>query len=78
MIQKIVTGNPPIKIYVIKIGNRIRFKIKTWYYLELLTPETMKLVGISNSKTPPMVIRICDRKKSRAQQHHRMGKIFLV
>ena len=29
MIQKIVTGNPPIKIYVIKIENRITFKIKT-------------------------------------------------
>ena len=58
MIQKIVTGNPPIKIYVIKIENRITFKIKTWYYSELLTPETMKLVGITNSKTPPVVTGI--------------------
>ena len=26
-----------------KIENRIMFKIKTGYYIELLTPETMKL-----------------------------------
>ena len=30
--------------------NRILFKIKTWYYLELLTPETMKLLGSTKSK----------------------------
>ena len=27
------------------------FKIKTEYYLELLAPETMKLLGITKSKT---------------------------
>ena len=32
------TDNPSIKIYVHKIENRITFKIKTGYYLELLTP----------------------------------------
>ena len=31
--------------YINKIENRITFKIKPEYYLELLTPETMKLVG---------------------------------
>ena len=30
--------------------NRITFKIKTGYYLELLTPETMKLLGSTKSK----------------------------
>ena len=40
-----VTGNSPIRIYENKIENRIIFKIKTGYYLELLTPETMKLSG---------------------------------
>ena len=34
--------NPSIKIYVNKIENRVKFKIKNGYYLELLTPETMK------------------------------------
>ena len=37
--------NPPIQIYPNKIKNRIVFKIKTAYKLELLTPETMKLLG---------------------------------
>ena len=45
-----VTGNLPRKIYVSKIDNRITFKIKTGYYLELLTLETMKLLGCSESK----------------------------
>ena len=45
-----VTDNPSIRIYVNKIENRITFKIKTGYYLELLTPETMKLLGSTKSK----------------------------
>ena len=40
-----LTDNPPIKIYSNKIKNRIVFKIKTGYKLELLTPQTMKLPG---------------------------------
>ena len=48
--EKINDGNnPSITIYIIycidKIENRITFKIKTGYYLELLTLETMKLHG---------------------------------
>ena len=39
------TENPPVQIYPNKIKNRIVFKIKTRYKLELLTPETMKLLG---------------------------------
>ena len=39
--HKTLTGNPPVQIYV----NRIVFKIKTSYKLELLSPETMKLLG---------------------------------
>ena len=42
--------NPSIRIYVNKIENRITFKIENGYYLELLTPETMKLLGSSESK----------------------------
>ena len=37
--------NPSIRIYVNKIENRITFNIKNRYYLELLTSETMKLLG---------------------------------
>ena len=38
------TYNPPIRIYINKIENSIIFKIKAWYYLELLTSETIKLL----------------------------------
>ena len=40
-----LTENPLIQIYPNKIKNRIVFKIKTGYKLELLTPETIKLLG---------------------------------
>ena len=36
-----LTENPPVQIYPNKIKNRIIFKIKTGYKLELLTPETI-------------------------------------
>ena len=39
-----------MKICANKIENRITFKIKTGYYLELLTPETMKLLGSTENK----------------------------
>ena len=39
-----LTENPPIQIYPNKIKNRIIFKVKTGYRLELLSPETMKLL----------------------------------
>ena len=42
--------NPSIRMYINIIENRITFKIKNGYYLELLTPETMKLLGSTESK----------------------------
>ena len=42
--------NPSIRMYINRIENRITFKIKSGYYLELLTPETMKLLGSTESK----------------------------
>ena len=42
---------PSVQIYVNKIENRITFKIKNGYSLELLTPETMKLLGSTKNKT---------------------------
>ena len=42
--------NPPIRMYVNRTENRITFKIKSGYYLELLTPETMKLLGSAECK----------------------------
>ena len=40
-----LTENLPVQIYPNKIKTRIVFKIKTGYQLELLTPETTKLLG---------------------------------
>ena len=37
-------------MYINRIENRITFKIKNGYYLELLTSETMKLLGSTESK----------------------------
>ena len=37
-------------IYINKIENRNTFKIKTGYYLELLTPQTIKLLGSTKNE----------------------------
>ena len=42
--------NPSVRIYINRIENRITFKIKSGHYLELLTPETMKLLESTESK----------------------------
>ena len=44
------TDNPSVTIYFNKIENRITFKIKTKYYLKILIPETMKLLGSTENK----------------------------
>ena len=38
-----------MRIYINKIENRIAFKIKAGYFLELLTPKTIKLLGSAKS-----------------------------
>ena len=40
-----LTKNPPVQVYPNKIKKRTVFKIKNGYKLELLTFETMKLLG---------------------------------
>ena len=40
-----LTRNPPVQIYPNKIKNRIVFKVKTGCKLELLSSETMRLLG---------------------------------
>ena len=40
-----ISDNPPVQIYVNEIKDRIVFKIKTGYKLELLLEETMELLG---------------------------------
>ena len=44
------TDKPSVQIYVTKIENRVTFKIKNEYSLELLTSATMKLIGSTENK----------------------------
>ena len=44
------TDKPSLHMYVNKIENRVTFKIKNGYSLELLTPEIMKLLGNTENK----------------------------
>ena len=42
----------------IKLKNRVTFKIKTRYYLEFLTPETMQLLGSTENKTIYHILKL--------------------
>ena len=61
-------------IYVNKIENRISFKIKTGYYLKLLTPETMKLLGSTKSK----ITKNENGENGENQQDSRVLYIFVL
>ena len=43
------TVSRSIKLYTNKIEDGVMFKIKTGYYLEFVTPETMKSLGSTKS-----------------------------
>ena len=43
-------AKPSVQIYVNKIENRITFTITNGYSLEILKPETMKLIGSTENK----------------------------
>ena len=45
--KETIADCPPVQIYVNKIKNRIVFKIKREYKLELLTEKTVQLLGCS-------------------------------
>ena len=58
-----ISETAPILIYANTINNRIVFKIKTGYKLELLSKETMKLLGsntdiIDSDKNSQNVLRL--------------------
>ena len=54
-----------------KIENRITFKIKDGYSLNFLTPETMKLLGSTESK-------IAEDKKGENVPHLEINEVVLV
>ena len=63
--------DPPIEIFASKNQNRIRFKIKNGYFLELLTPETMKLLGSTESK-------ITEEKNGENVPHLEVVEVVLI
>ena len=63
--------NSSVQIYVNKIENRITFKIKNGYSLELLTPETMKLLGSTKNK-------ITEDKNGENVPHLQITEVVLV
>ena len=83
--------NAPILIYTNTINNRIVFKIKTGYKLELLSKETMKLLGSTssiidadkNSENVPklqnaeVVLVHCNLVNNCYQQHSRVLLTFV-
>ena len=82
----------PILIYANTINNRIVFKIKTRYKLELLSEETMKLLGSmsniinvdKNSENLPrlenveVVLVHCNLVNNSYQQHSRVLFTFVT
>ena len=76
--------NAPILIYANTINNRIVFKIKSGYKLELLSKETMKLLGSTkdtidadkNSENVPKLVH-CNLVNNAYQQHSRVLFTFV-
>ena len=64
-------NKPSVQIYVNKIKNRITFKIKNGYCLELLTLETMKLLGSTK-------IKITKDKNSENISHLEITEVVLA
>ena len=54
--HEILNENPPVQLYPNKIKNRFVFKIKTGYKLELLIPETMKLLEVEKKTSTKIKI----------------------
>ena len=86
-----IDENTPILIYANIINNRIVFKIKSGYKLELLSKETMKLLGSTkdtidadkNSENVPkleiveVVLVHCNFVNNAYQQHSRVLFTFV-
>ena len=87
-----MTDNPPILTNISKIENRITFKIKTGYYHELLTLETLKFLGSTkieikkkkrNDKNVPhleitgVMLIHCNLVNDRYQQNSRVFYAFV-
>ena len=80
-----------IMIHVNKITNRITFKVRREYYFELLTPETMEVLGstkikitkdengedVSNLEVTEAMLLQCNIANNNCQQNSRVLQIFV-
>ena len=77
-----MNDNPPIRIYVNKTENRITFRIKTGYYLELLGSTKSKVNKDKNDENMPflgiteVVLVHCDIVNNDYQQDSRVLNTF--
>ena len=65
------TDRPSVQIDVNKIENRVTFKIKNGYSLEVLTPKTMKLLGSTENE-------ITKEKNGENVPHLELTEVVLV
>ena len=86
-----IADTAPISIYTNNVINRILFKMKTGYKLELLSEETMKLLGSTSSivdkdknsdvvpklKNVEVVLVHCNLVNNSCQQHSRVLFTFV-
>ena len=66
-----IDNSSVVRIYVNKIENRVTSKIKTGYYLELLTPKTIKLLRSTEDK-------ITKNKSGENVPHLEIAEVILV
>ena len=55
--HKTLPTNAPIHIYINRINNRLVFKIKDGYKIELRTPEAMKLFAKQRLEKMHLVLK---------------------
>ena len=79
------THDASTRIYVNKIGNRITFKIKTRFYLKILTPETKsKISEDENGENVPhleiteVILKLCNIANNDYQQDLRVLYTFVA
>ena len=65
------TDNTSIRIYINKIEYRITFSINTGYYLERLTPKSVKLFGSTK-------IKLTKNKIGENLPHLKIGEVVLM
>ena len=68
---KTLTENLPIRIYINRGDNKITFRVKSGYYLELLIPETMILLESTEYK-------ITKDKNSENVPHLKFAEVILL